>query len=238
MCKKICLWSTPRNFSTALMYSFAQRKDMCVFDEPLYAYYLMKSGVIHPGREEILSSMETNGSLVISDCILKNRKKHAFHKLMSHFLIDLNLDFLHKVTNILLIRNPFEIVSSYSKVVGDFDVDMIGLKKQYDLCSYLVKGKIDFILIDSCSLINNPEKSLRKICGLIDLKYDKSMISWSKGPKSYDGIWAKYWYSNLHKTTGFLKGKKSSVVGIEEKHKIVAEQSMFYYKELLKYSVV
>ena len=64
------------------------------------------------------------------------------------------------------------------------------------------------------------------------------MISWSKGPKSYDGIWAKYWYTNLHKTTGFLKGKKRSVVGIEEKYKIVAEKSMFYYKELLKYSVV
>ena len=167
MCKKICLWSTPRNFSTALMYSFAQRRDMCVFDEPLYAYYLIKSGVVHPGREEILSSMETDGSLVISDCILKNRKKHAFHKLMSHFLIDLNLDFLHKVTNILLIRNPFEIVSSYSKIVGDFDVDMIGLKKQYDLCIYLVKEKIDFVLIDSYSLISNPEGSLRKICDLI-----------------------------------------------------------------------
>ena len=37
---KICLWSGPRNISTALMYSFAQRPQCKVFDEPLYAHYL------------------------------------------------------------------------------------------------------------------------------------------------------------------------------------------------------
>jgi len=235
---RIACWSGPRNISTALMRSWSSRKDFFVSDEPLYAYYLIKSGVMHPGREDILSSMETNGSLVVSDCILKNRKKHAFHKLMSHFLIDLNLDFLHKVTNILLIRNPFEIVRSYSKVVSKFDIDMIGLKKQYDLCSYLVKRNIDFVLIDSSSLVSDPEKFLRKLCSVIDLKYDEGMTSWSKGPKSYDGIWSKYWYVNLHKTTGFLKKRKSCFVRIEEKHKNIAEESMFYYNELLKYSLI
>ena len=137
MFKKICLWSTPRNFSTALMYSFGQRKDMKVFDEPLYAHYLLKTGIMHPGRKTILANMENNGSLVISKIILKNRKHHAFHKLMSHFLIDLNLDFLKYVTNILLIRNPFEVIASYSKVVKGPNIDMIGIKKQYELCNYM-----------------------------------------------------------------------------------------------------
>jgi len=36
---RINLWSSPRNVSTALMYSFAQRLDTTVVDEPLYAYY-------------------------------------------------------------------------------------------------------------------------------------------------------------------------------------------------------
>ena len=39
---KIMLWSSPRNISTALMYSFAQREDTSVMDEPFYAYYLKK----------------------------------------------------------------------------------------------------------------------------------------------------------------------------------------------------
>ena len=37
---RIQLWSGPRNVSTALMYSFAQRPDTRVVDEPLYAHYL------------------------------------------------------------------------------------------------------------------------------------------------------------------------------------------------------
>ena len=42
--KIISLWSGPRNVSTALMYSFAQRSDTQVIDEPLYAHYLQHTG--------------------------------------------------------------------------------------------------------------------------------------------------------------------------------------------------
>ena len=46
--QRIHLWSGPRNVSTALMYSFAQRPDTRVVDEPLYAQYLRVSGALHP----------------------------------------------------------------------------------------------------------------------------------------------------------------------------------------------
>ena len=61
MNKKICLWSCPRNVSTALMYSFRSRLDTIVFDEPLYAHYLKVSNSNHPGREEVLDTQENNG---------------------------------------------------------------------------------------------------------------------------------------------------------------------------------
>ena len=49
--KRICLWSGPRNVSTALMYAFAQRSDTHVIDEPLYAHYLYNTdrATAHPG---------------------------------------------------------------------------------------------------------------------------------------------------------------------------------------------
>ena len=59
--KRICLWSSPRNISTAMMYSFAQRPDTIVFDEPLYAHYLRVTGIDHPGKEEVLASQEQDG---------------------------------------------------------------------------------------------------------------------------------------------------------------------------------
>ena len=52
MNKKICLWSCPRNVSTALMYSFRERPDMEVFDEPLYAHYLNLTNLNHPGKKK------------------------------------------------------------------------------------------------------------------------------------------------------------------------------------------
>ena len=50
MTSPICLWSGPRNVSTALMYSFAQRNDVRVVDEPLYGHYLKVTGAQHRGR--------------------------------------------------------------------------------------------------------------------------------------------------------------------------------------------
>ena len=98
----ICLWSCPRNVSTALMYSFAQRSDTEVFDEVLYAHYLSESKADHPGRKDALESQEIDGDKVIENIILKNRSKVTFHKLMTHFLINLDTNFLKKVQNILL----------------------------------------------------------------------------------------------------------------------------------------
>ena len=131
--RKICLWSCPRDVSTALMYSFRSRPDMLVFDEPLYAHYLRVSKAIHPGREEVIVSQENDGNKVIQDLILRNYQKHCFFKLMTHFLLDINKDFLNKVTNVIFIRDPKEIIFSYSKVIKSPKMSDIGIKMQYDL---------------------------------------------------------------------------------------------------------
>jgi hypothetical protein len=65
MNKPICLWSCLRNVSTALMYAFAQRVDIQVFDEPLYAHYLKVSGAIHPAREKVLQALENKGGVLM-----------------------------------------------------------------------------------------------------------------------------------------------------------------------------
>jgi len=48
-------WSAPRSLSTSFMYSFAQRDDMEVLDEPLYANFLRVTGLDRPYREDLLS---------------------------------------------------------------------------------------------------------------------------------------------------------------------------------------
>ena len=131
------------------MYSFRSRPDSIVFDEPLYAHYLNVSNVNHPGKEEVLESQEVNGNKVIKDVILKEYTNHSFFKLMTHFLVDVDKSFLKKVTNIIFIRDPKEIIHSYSKVIKSPKLSDIGIKKQVELYNYLNKSNITPIVLDS-----------------------------------------------------------------------------------------
>ena len=40
------------------MYSFAQRPDTKVIDEPFYGYYLAETGIDHPGKEDTMASQD------------------------------------------------------------------------------------------------------------------------------------------------------------------------------------
>ena len=109
--KRICLWSSPRNISTAMMYSFAQRDDTIVIDEPLYAHYLKITGSDHPGKEEILQAQENDGERVIKDIILSDYDKPVvLFKQMTHHLVKINLDFLSQTENIIFIRDPNKLL--------------------------------------------------------------------------------------------------------------------------------
>ncbi|MEM9850341.1 MAG: sulfotransferase family protein, partial [Bacteroidota bacterium] len=105
--KRINFWSSPRNISTALMYSFAQRDDFTVVDEPLYAHYLKHTdtAVTHPASVEIRNSMEQNGAKVVEAMLHKPfATDNVLFKQMTHHLIELDWSFLAKMENVLLIR--------------------------------------------------------------------------------------------------------------------------------------
>ena len=80
----------------------------------------------------------------------------------------------------------------------------IGIKMQYELFKELQKkGKVN-ALVDAKEILKNPENILKQLCDKINIPFQKEMLKWEKGPKKEDGIWAKYWYTNTHKSTGFL----------------------------------
>ena len=63
----LAVWSGPRNISTALMYSFGNRDDFEIIDEPFYANYLIETGLDHPMRKEIILSQPENVTTVINN---------------------------------------------------------------------------------------------------------------------------------------------------------------------------
>ena len=63
------MWSGPRNLSTAIMRSFANRSDVTsVLDEPFYGAYLKKTNKNHPMMDQIIATMDTSYKSVEQKC--------------------------------------------------------------------------------------------------------------------------------------------------------------------------
>ena len=153
-------------------------------------------------------------------------------------LDSISLDWLTDVTNIFLLRSPAEVVSSFSKVMPDLTPSDIGFEQQHRLYQY-VKNRIDSepLIINSKDLLNNPRRVLTAICERCNITFDEQMLSWSAGPRDSDGIWAKHWYDNVERSTGFAPYKERSISLDKEQQKI-AELCEPFYAELRQRAAV
>lgn len=203
--KRICLWSGPRNVSTALMYSFAQRKDTRVYDEPLYAHYLAQTDAVeyHPGAEEVLASMENDGNKVVDMMLGPHDTAVVFFKHMTHHLVNLDLGFLKDTINVILTRDPREMLPSIAKVINNPRPRDLGYEAHFLLLEELNRIGQEPLVLDAKNILMDPEGVLSKLCERIGIPFDKAMLTWEAGPRPEDGVWAKYWYANVHRSRGF-----------------------------------
>lgn len=235
---RICLWSSPRNISTAFMYSWAQRNDTFVIDEPFYGYYLKTTQANHPGKDEIIASMQCDADQVIKDVILAAYQKPiVFIKHMTHHTINLNTDFMGEVINLFFIRDPKKIIASYAQVIEQPVMQDIGMKMQYDFYIKAISNNYKTIVLDSDELLKNPADVLKKLCATIGIDFDESMLNWKTGARKEDGIWAKYWYDNVHRSTGFERQQTSERV-LPEYLIPLYDESKPYYDYLKKFSIM
>ncbi len=188
------------------MYSFSQRADTIVCDEPLYAHYLtsVSSRPKHPGEGEVVASQENDGTKVIADVLLGEYWRPVrFFKNMAHHLVDLDWGFLESLTNVLLTREPRDMLHSYSKTIHEFGLADTGYDKLKALADAIVARGGEPIVIDSRRLLESPESVLRALCRRVEIAFDPAMLLWPAGPKPFDGVWAPHWYANVHRSTGF-----------------------------------
>jgi hypothetical protein len=188
------------------MYSFAQRSDTRVVDEPLYAHYLARSPAraYHPGAEAVLASQQRDGAAVVRDVILGPCDRPVlFLKQMTHHLVDLDLDFLHHTTNVLLTRDPREMLPSYAQQVETPTLSDTGYPQSVALLDHLESIGHRPAVLDARALLLDPESVLEQLCRRLGLAFDAAMLRWPAGPRPEDGVWAEYWYDNVHRSTGF-----------------------------------
>lgn len=235
MIKRICLWSGPRNISTALMYSFAQRKDTTVVDEPLYAHYLTSTDAAgyHPGADEVIASQENNGQKVVETVLFGEYPTPVvFFKHMTHHLVELNLDFLKNTINIILTRSPKDMLLSFINQIEEPKLADTGYRQQVELKTYLSARDIPVLVVDSKDILQDPEAKLTELCEFAGISFDPSMLQWPAGPRKEDGVWAKYWYHNVHKSTGFQPYKPKTEACPPRLHELL-RQCEKYYSQLV-----
>src|SRR5688572_1412823 len=163
------------------MYSFAQRTDTRVEDEPYYACYLTKTEIGHPGKQEILKAQSPDEEVVTQSLFSQHAMRVLFIKNMAHHIEILeDTSFLERCVNIFLIRNPKQILASYSQVVKNPVMRDIGIEYENDLFKKLKNQNP--IVIDSGLLLENPESVLVQVCKKADIPFQKSMLHWKRGP--------------------------------------------------------
>lgn len=188
------------------MYSFAQRKDMRVVDEPLYGHYLLRTGARHPGGDDVMANMNCDGDAVIAELMTESRRDAAtrlFLKHMAHHLVQLDLSFLNQTCNLFLVRDPREMLPSLTIQVPHATLADTGLRRQWELYSDLDASGEQPVIIDSRELLLDPGSVLRQVCVAIGLEFDDNMLHWTAGPIAEDGVWASHWYHAVHQSTGF-----------------------------------
>lgn len=205
------MWSGPRNVSTALLRSWGNRTDCTVWDEPFYAHYLTRYEPDHPGIPEILAAHETDWRKVVEAIVgpVPGGKAIHYQKHMAHHMLPhIDDNWLGSVSNAFLIRDPAEVLLSMSKVMETVTLQDTGFPDQYRLFERVreLTGETPPV-VDARDIGTDAEAALRALCAALKVPFDPAMLSWPPGPRDSDGVWAKYWYANVNRSTGFQTWK-------------------------------
>ncbi|GLC47548.1 hypothetical protein PLESTM_002100400, partial [Pleodorina starrii] len=212
------------------MYSFAQRSDTSVLDEPLYANYLKLTGLHRPYRDQVLAAQDPDGNAVVSQQLLPPTRgagggadsatggngngsgngssggggvrRVLYAKHMGKHKIGLGPELFRRAQHVILVREPYGVLQSFSNVLEPTQQEL-GYTALLEIVSELrVLGRQP-IVVNSDELVRQPAGVLRALCAALGLPWQDAMLSWPAGPKPYDGLWAEWWYGNTHKATGF-----------------------------------
>jgi Sulfotransferase domain len=200
---RVAMWSGPRNLSTAMMRAWENREDCVVVDEPLYGSYLSRTGVEHPGRDAVIASQPVEVAQVVRDlhAPLPEGARIHYAKHMTHHLAEGDdLAWTDGFRNVLLIRDPAEVVASYVRSREACEPRDIGVLQQLRLVDTWSEVPP---VIDAGDFLRDPEGYLRWLCGWLGVDFSSRMLSWPAGPRTSDGVWAPYWYDAVWRSTGF-----------------------------------
>jgi hypothetical protein len=96
------------------------------------------------------------------------------------------------------------VINSFKEKIISFSLKDLGFVQQVDLFN-MVSDKLGEAppVIDADDLCSNPRAALIGLCTSLEINFHEEMLSWDTGPHPYDGIWGKYWYKSVNKSSRF-----------------------------------
>ena len=171
------------------MYSFAERTDTRVMDEPLFGHFLTHTGASRPSREQVLTTMPTSRTEALQTLQPRQDDEILFLKHMANHLEGLawaDVDGPHH-RHVILTRHPDGVLPSYRAHIAR---------------PTMLAGD-RAVVVTAESLFSQPEPTLRALCDALDLPWEAGMLTWQPGGRPEDGVWAPYWYDGVHRSAGW-----------------------------------
>lgn len=232
---RIAMWSGPRNISTAMMRSFGSRADCVVVDEPFYAFYLERTGIDHPVRDEVLASQSTDWREVVAGLTgeLPGAPAVFYQKQMVHHLLDeVDRGWMTGARHAFLIRDPRRMLASYAKKREAVTLDDLGLRQELELFEWLrAETGATPPVLDGHDVRAEPERVLGALCEAVGVPFDAAMLRWEPGPRATDGVWAPHWYDAVLRTTCF-EPETAPVPELPPALEAIAREAQPYYEAL------
>ncbi|CAI5515930.1 unnamed protein product [Closterium sp. Naga37s-1] len=184
---------------------FLQRPDTEVVDEPLYAHFLAVTGAPRPYRQLVLDSMDANGMRVVDQVVYGPRGSNPL-RFVKHMAKqcreELQASLLSRGRHVILIRDPMLLIPSFGEVSPP-SLSETALPHLLAIHSSLSHMGRSPPVIDATRLQSNPQGVLMALCQALDIPFYPEMLSWPAGKRPEDGVWAPWWYSTTHASTGF-----------------------------------
>lgn len=229
---RIAMWSGPRTISTAMMRAFGSRPDTAVSDEPLYAHYLLTTGVQHPGRDDVIASQENDWRKVTDFLVgpVPGGRAIWYQKHMAHHLLpDIGRDWLDRLTHAFLIREPEEMLASLLRSYPQAGLADTGLAQQWEIFQRVAErlGRVPPIVLAS-DVLRDPQAMLTKLCEALGVVFLPAMLSWVPGRRATDGVWASHWYAGVEASTGFEQWRPRPAALPDSQRPLLAECRHWY----------
>jgi hypothetical protein len=127
----------------------------------------------------------------------------VFFKQMAHHLVEIDRAFLAKTTNVILTRDPREMLPSLREQIAVPTLRDTGYAMQTELLEELRELEMDPPVIDARALLTDPKAVISELCRRLGIPFEEAMLSWKRGARPEDGVWAAHWYKNVHRSNGF-----------------------------------